>query len=174
MADITTAWNVQAGAGDWVLSDVSQISFYGLGPIEFDGVEHLNLTGSGGSDLVSGEDLHTAVLISLFTDRRAEASDTIPDGTDDRRGWWGDAGQDYLIGSRLWLLNRAKQVPQTLVDAQGYCAEALQWLIDDGVAAKIDVACSWIGQGALGIVVSLYEQGRSLVAIYQWAWRGLS
>lgn len=60
-------------------------------------------------DLVVDESLVPAVLVSLLTDRRAEASDVLPDGSSDRRGWWADAylegGDRY--GSRLWLLDRA-------------------------------------------------------------------
>ncbi|MCW7416186.1 phage GP46 family protein [Escherichia coli] len=41
-----------------------------------------------GADLLTDDSLMTAVLISLFTDRRALTSDEIPDGTRDRRGWW--------------------------------------------------------------------------------------
>lgn len=41
-----------------------------------------------GADLLTDNSLLTAVIISLFTDRRALDSDEIPDGTRDRRGWW--------------------------------------------------------------------------------------
>jgi phage gp46-like protein len=147
MGDITTLWNTQTSYGDWAIIP---------------------------GDLQGGDDLETSVLISFFTDRRAGPSDVIPDGTNDRRGWWGDAGQQYPIGSRLWLLGRAKQIPKTLTDAQGYCTEALQWMIDDGVIASASVACSWIGKGAMGIVATLYNQDGSVMATYQWAWKGLS
>lgn len=147
MGDITTVWSPQTGYGDWALIP---------------------------GDLQGGDDLETSVLISLFTDRRAEASDRIPDGTTDRRGWWGDAGSTYPIGSRLWLLSRAKQVSKTLTDAQGYCTEALQWMIDDGVVASVSAACSFIGRGALGILINLYDQDGSMIATYQWAWKGLT
>ena len=176
MADIGTVWNVQAGEGDWALAVQPQ-------GLSFVGSDQITFTGSGGiqfvdatfisTGLASGPDLFTAVYISLFTDRRAESSDVIPDGSTDRRGWWGDGGQDYLIGSRLWLLSRAKQVPQTLLDAKGYCTEALAWMIADGVAAKIDVACSFIGQGAIGILIKLYDQAGGVIASFQWAWKGL-
>ena len=74
-------------------------------------------------DLAADNGLKTAVLISLFTDRLAAADDEIPDGTEDRRGWWGDMPADGSapsgappdpIGSRLWLLARAKQSAETL------------------------------------------------------------
>lgn len=114
-------------------------------------------------DLASDQGLETAVILSLALDRLATADDALPDGSGDRRGWWGDAlmdpardGTPDRIGSRLWLLVRAKQTAETLVRAKAYCAEALQWLIDDGVAAQIDVVAQYQGLGflAIGITVS--------------------
>lgn len=97
-------------------------------------------------DLAADAGLYTAVTISLFTDRLANPDDALPTPGGDRRGWWGDAylpplanGQPDLIGSRLWLLARALQVPQTAQLAQAYCQEALAWLVDDGVASAVAV-----------------------------------
>jgi phage gp46-like protein len=57
---------------------------------------HLIDTGAGqppridvrldGGDLSTDDGLETAVLLSLITDRRAEADDVLPDGGTDRRG----------------------------------------------------------------------------------------
>jgi len=94
---------------------------------------------SGGGDLKRELGLETAVLLSLFTDRRADDSDVF-DG-EDKRGWWADQlNQDeYEIGSKLWLLDRSKTTPQTLVKAREYCLEALEWMIDEEVVAAIEV-----------------------------------
>ena len=67
------------------------------------------------------EPLVRAVLISLFTWRRANADDDLPGN--DRMGWWGDSHppvDNDRIGSRLWLLSRAKIVPETLARAKAY------------------------------------------------------
>lgn len=95
----------------------------------------------GTGDIVCGNDLQTAILISLFTDRLADASDETDDGN--RRGWWGDLEQDYRVGSRLWLLRRQKLTTQVALKAEAYAREALQWLKDDGVVASLDVE-AWI------------------------------
>ncbi|ENC8725120.1 TPA: hypothetical protein IBV46_003458 [Escherichia coli] len=92
-----------------------------------------------GADLLTDNTLQTAVIISLFTDRRALASDVIPDGTRDRRGWWGDSFREYPIGSRLWLLSREKTLTSVVSRAQAYADEALAWLRQSGVAS--DVVC---------------------------------
>ena len=92
-------------------------------------------------------DLETMVIVSLFSDRLAEPGDRVPGGTADRRGWWGDSyarAPGELIGSRLWLLTTATD--QTPLIAKGYILEALQWLIDDGIATAIDAQC-WYPPG---------------------------
>jgi phage gp46-like protein len=92
------------------------------------------------ADLTADESLTTAVVLSLLTDRTALASD-VPAGGD-RRGWWADTFSDDSdqFGSRLWLLAREKQLTQTIMRARAFVAEALQWLIDDGLASAVDVA----------------------------------
>jgi len=111
-----------------------------------------------GLGLEADEGLETAVILSLFTDRRAEPDDVIPDGTDDRRGWWADAWPTLSgdrIGSRLWLLHREKQLPGVLARAEEYAREALAWLIEDGVAERVEVVASIPRGGILGLAVSI-------------------
>lgn len=82
--------------------------------------------------------LQHAVLMSLFSDRRAEPDDEVPDNTGDRRGWWPDAIQNDLFGSRLWLLDRAVVTDSTPALVEQYMREALQWMLDDGIATAIE------------------------------------
>lgn len=81
-----------------------------------------------------------AVVISLFTWRRAATDDPVDD--DERFGWWGDSYPtiaDDRIGSRLWLLRRVKLTVDTQRDAEFYAREALQWMLDDGQVLEVDV-----------------------------------
>lgn len=144
MTDISTTWIVQSGTGDWSIAD---------------------------GQLASGDDLATAVLISLFTDRRATDDQVPPDGSGDRRGWWGDFDQGVPIGSRLWLLDREKLTDEVAADAKVYIAEALQWLIDDQVATRVDVATGISGRNQLDAVVRITRQdGTATNLRYGWAW----
>ena len=100
------------------------------------------------NDLQGDAGLETAVMLSLFLDRRAEDGDVLPDGASDRRGWWADelAPVDGdKIGSRLWLLARAKPVRETALRAEEYAREALAWLVEDRVASRVEVSAE-IGQ----------------------------
>lgn len=115
----------------------------------------------------SGNDVETAVLISLFTDRLAEVNDVIPDARagypGDRRGWWGDDPQNR-IGSRLWLLKRSKGPLDVAATAEEYAAEALQWMIDDGVVARFDIAATWTPPNQLDLLVVSYRTDGTVIS----------
>ncbi|ELU0790689.1 phage GP46 family protein [Salmonella enterica] len=87
-------------------------------------------------DLLPDSSVNTAIVLSYFTDRRAEPGDELPDGSTDRRGWWGDSFRNEPIGSRLWLLSREKSLPDVLNRAAAYARESVQWLINDGYVKK--------------------------------------
>jgi len=95
----------------------------------------------GDEDLVRENGLESAVIMSLFTDRRAKEDDTLDD-KNDLRGWWADRldvdANDDKIGSRIWLLERSKTTNQTIVKLKEYILEALDWMVEDGVAMKVD------------------------------------
>ena len=95
-----------------------------------------------GGDLLTRNELNNAVMISLFTDGRAKDDDILPRGQTDRRGWWADALDGEEIGSRLWLLYDERRLRKTLLRAEEYAKEALQWLISDKVVKSINITAS--------------------------------
>lgn len=149
MTDINILWNQAEAYGDWTIV---------------------------GGDLGHGQDLLSSTLVSLFTDRLASPDFVPPDRTGDRRGWWADTFEKSLIGSRLWQLDRAKISNRgaTLAQAKGYCDEALAWMIEDGVAAQVNVQTGFIAPTAIGIVVQIIQpDGRQQVFNFKWAWDGI-
>lgn len=124
--------------------------------------------GMEAGDLVAEGSLRTAVILSLFLDRRADDDDILPNDSDDRRGWWADtvapmtdygigggsASGDH-IGSRLWLLSREKQLAGVLERARHYAEEALTWLVEDGVATAVQVTATNPRQGWLVLEVTV-------------------
>lgn len=144
--DTSTVWDSTANRGDWILD---------------------------GASLGTGNDVTTALLISLFTDRIADVDDIIPDGTTDPRGWWGDDVASGPIGSRLWLLFREKQTKETLQRAYDYIVEAIQWMIDDKVVARFDINVSWVARGQMGAEITAFKQDGAIVPnAFTWAWQG--
>jgi len=104
-----------------------------------------------------------AVIISLFTHRRARADDLLP--SDDMQGWWGDTFAPVAndqIGSRLWLLSRSKLTTETAERAREYALEALQWLLDDGVAARVEVQAARQGLDTLALNVQIFKTTNDL------------
>lgn len=140
MSDITSVWDVETQHCDYVVAN---------------------------GDFQSGSDVETAVLISLFTDRLADENDVLPDARPgypgDRRGWWGDDPQN-LMGSRLWLLKRAKGPMDLVSKAEEYAAEALQWMIDDGVVAEFDIEATWTAPNQLDLLVIAYRADGTVIS----------
>ncbi len=122
-----------------------------------------------GIELADDDGLETAVIMSLFTDRRAADDDALPFIDADRRGWWGDSYPDVpndRIGSRLWLLARSKQTQAVLNRAREYAQEALAWLVDDGVASSVTVDAEIVRTGVLGLSIAI-QRPRAAVARYR-------
>lgn len=109
-------------------------------------------------ELLADNGLQTALLLALFCDARATPEELERAGLDDPRGWWGDAlgeveGDEY--GSKLWLLAREKETPETLQRAREFCELALAFLVADGIAQSVSVAASWKARGVLSLVVEI-------------------
>lgn len=129
-----------------------------------------------GLDLERDDGLETAVVISLFTDRRATAEQVpVELPQDDLRGFWGDVRpvvEGDQTGSLLWLLAREKQLPSTLSRAKQYCTEALVWLIEDQVSSRVEVATEYVATGWMGIAIDIYRPDSQPVRYrYNYEWK---
>lgn len=134
-----------------------------------DGIFDLNMKDQ---DLERDDGLRTALVISLFTDARI-SDEELPSGETSKRGWWGDLFPDVerdRIGSRLWLLERAKQTNETLAQAKQYALESLQWLIEDEIATAVEVKTSYPERGVLEIIVSITKPGSEMTFDYSFIW----
>lgn len=149
--DIRIRWDNDNCLGDWMLAD---------------------------GDLQTGQDLETACLVSLFTDKLATPDFVPTDGTTDRRGCWIDLYNDQPLGSNLWQLDRAHKTRGTLGLARHYADEALRWLVTDGVAKSVDVDTQWLGREgttAMLIAVTITKPDGSMTRFrFGWAWSDLA
>jgi phage gp46-like protein len=119
-------------------------------------------------DLVIDETPIPAILLSVGLDRRAAPDDPLPEGRSqflapvsfsERRGCAGDALDPYgdLTGSRLWLLDRAKETETTRQLCEFWLQECLSWVkAETGEPAEIEVA--WIRAGVLGYRVQVQDE----------------
>lgn len=120
------------------------------------------------------DDLPRAVINSLFSWRRAESDDILPGMS--RYGWWADTYDDdgEKFGSRLWLLSRSKTTEEVTLLAREYAQEALQWLIDDGVATEVNVTAERGEGGRLDLSVAVVRVGeKNLSARFADVWSEL-
>lgn len=110
--------------------------------------------------------LQTAIILSLFTDRRAGRDEVLPRGVSDRRGWLGDEflNPDQESGSHLWLLYVSKSTTAVLERARFTAQESLDWMVETGVASKVVVTSEWVdGSGGerLAVRPQIFQPDRS-------------
>lgn len=111
--------------------------------------------------LRTDDGLASAVTWSLYTDKRATASELEEAGFKpwENRGWAGDSNPEVdgdEWGSLLWLLERALRNDETLGRAERYAQDALAWMVEYGVARSTDVAARWIeNTGYLELDISI-------------------
>lgn len=123
------------------------------------------------------QQLATAIIVALGTDRRANADDPLPDSKDDdRRGWWGDLDADAIwqgwpIGSRLWLLARAKitdgaaRQGSTVARVETYVREALQPFVTAKVASRVIVKAERAGLSRISASATIYRGPLSAIEL---------
>ena len=144
----------------------------------FDGFD-LVLTGT---DLASDDGWTGAIILSVFADARADASDPLPAGSDPR-GWWGDRVQPLArpqagnganpdrLGSKLWLLARAVQSAANLGRAKKYLAAATAWMLDDGYVDALAIQTWYPRQGMLAFsIVATWPDGTTSTHIDELSW----
>lgn len=91
-------------------------------------------------DLSKTNSFCTAILLSIFCERRASATE-VPEGGR-RRGWIGSINQPVEYGSKLWLLYQARLTNRTVNAANDYLSQGLSWLTEFDYADEIIVNTS--------------------------------
>lgn len=113
--------------------------------------------------------LTRAVVISLFTHRRADPDDNV----DVPMGWWADtwpvvANDRY--GSKLWLLQRSKLTNALVNTVRNYLRDALQWMQEDGVVTRIDIDIQRTGINELGNKIVLWRRDGPVTISFNDLW----
>lgn len=120
--------------------------------------------------------LHTAVVLSLFTDKRIEKDHPlfylVEDG--DQRGWFGD-GTDVRadlgetdMGSLLWIFERAHLNEEIRRWVEIIALEALQPLITQGIAVRIEAqAVAQFAINRVELSIQLYGKDGSKLYDYK-------
>lgn len=90
-----------------------------------------------GGDLVLDPGLATPVLVSVFSDARAD-QDELRAPDQDPRGWWAEDPADPF-GSKLWIRLPGKLTAENVELARQDVRASLEWLIAEDIAAAVDV-----------------------------------
>lgn len=93
------------------------------------------------NDLETTDELYTALLLSIFCNKRADKDDAL-NGLYEHHGYWADTVFGFELGSKLYLLESRKLDDKTVLDARDYIIEATQWLLSDGWLKSIEVTTS--------------------------------
>jgi len=87
-------------------------------------------------DILTEDQLDTAILVSLFTDRRAEPYQVQQAHL--RRGWIGDLETpDDLWGSTLWLHDQSRMTADTASLVREAAQGGLDWMVRDDIASEV-------------------------------------
>lgn len=141
MSDIASFWNVDEMFADWQK---------GLG------------------ELTTGNDLQTAILDSLFTDRLARADDDYEDS--DRRGWWGILGRNPNWDPGCGCYG-GKTDPGCSKKAEEYSSEALNWLKVDGVVSEVIPVAGIVLPDRLNLIIRYQAPGKDWQEFrFYWIW----
>lgn len=87
-------------------------------------------------DIETEDAFDTAIIVSLFTDARANVSE-VPE-THRRRGWLGNEQTPGVeMGSKLWLHEQARLTRTVMNAIADQARAALEWFVDNDLAEAI-------------------------------------
>lgn len=108
-------------------------------------------------DFESVDDFSTSIDLSILTDRRAEASE-VPEASS-RRGWIGDLTpniEGFKVGSKVWLFEQSRRVPDTINGIRDAVQEGLFWLVEEGKVDRLQVEAVATGRSGVQITVVFF------------------
>ena len=103
----------------------------------------------------------TAILYSIFGEKRADDSEMpVPER---QRGWIGNENTDFENGSKIWLYYQARVNNTTINGLQNEAANALQWLVDDGIAVSIDAPIITASGTSVSLEITIRRSNSSVI-----------
>lgn len=129
-----------------------------MGDLKLTGSERAGLSIEQ-NDFAVDSGLENAVLMSLFLDARDPNASAFDE---DPRGYWASEFLPFPWGSLLWKLAREKPSQALAKQTERYAAEALAWMVRQGVAERVDVRCSFEKDRIL-LGVNVKQPGRQML-----------
>ena len=95
-------------------------------------------------DIESVESYDTAILVSVQTDRRANAHEMSQ--PERRRGWAGnDHTPEVEMGSKLWLFDQPRATRTVSDGIASATRAALEWLVEERRAVSVSAVAAFTG-----------------------------
>ena len=131
------------------------------------GLYDFSLDASG--DILTEDFFDTSILMSLFCERRAIASEMPASHL--RRGWIGnESTPGFEIGSKVWLYEQARLTRATLNGINSVIKEALQWMIDDNIALEVAASSTLSRNNSITVEVTITRPNSKVEKRYFELW----
>ena len=125
----------------------------------------INLDG----DIRSEDFFDTAIIVSLFAEKRANESEVLEPLL--RRGWIGnEVTPNFEIGSKIWLYEQSRLTNAVLNGIITTARQSLQWLVDDGFAVSIDDVEAIITATGINLTVTIRRPNSKVEKRYYTLW----
>lgn len=130
-----------------------------------------DLTIDSTGDILTADFFDTALLMSLFAEKRASESE-VPVSRF-RRGWIGNESfsDDFEIGSKIWLFEQSRLTRDTLNGITSAAVEGLQWFLNRGFAINLAVDTVLI-QGVVTLQIDIFRPNSKVDRRFFGLWDG--
>lgn len=115
------------------------------------GIWDLSLTSSG--DLEGCDCFDASITYAILGERRASESEVLI--SQNRRGWIGNEGKIFENGSKIWLFEQSRLTRTILNDIQSSALDALNYLVDDGMATRITAEAT-LRSGSVNLSIQIF------------------
>jgi len=127
-------------------------------------------------DLKTSDSLFNCVTLSLGTFAREKKLEKVISNLNPSiGGWWGDSlNAEYNLGSNVYEAIPGKSVDSSLKDVERLSKDALQWLVDDGIAQSVGCSAKFEGSVIVIGVVIAKPSGEVAEYSYELNWEATS
>lgn len=128
----------------------------------------LDLQIDSDGDIQSNDFFDTAILYSIFGERRADPSEVV--APELRRGWIGSEGKDYENGSKVWLYEQERITRSVLNSIEDEASKSLRWLSDDGYAVSIEGVDAYVEGSSVMLKITVRRSQSRVERRYYKLW----
>ncbi len=130
-----------------------------------------DLTIDATGDILTADFFDTALLMSIFAEKRASESE-VPESRF-RRGWIGNESfsDDFEIGSKVWLFEQARLNRDTLNGITSAAIEGLQWFLNRGFAINLIVDTVLV-EGTITLQIDIFRPNSKVDRRFFSLWDG--